>query len=110
MKIHTTQDLSVLARQGQVSSINNISLSNIRFKENSQAKDAKPNTPTNAHSRNYRVINTALLLSGLVINGALTVALSRKTKAQNKILPEELKKTVKNIKDVTVGNNYGIAF
>ena len=104
MKIHTTQDLSVLARQGQVSSINNISLSNIRFKENSQAKDAKPDTPTNAHSRNYKIINMALLLSGLAINGALAVALSRKTKAQNKILPEELKKTVKNIKDVTVGN------
>lgn len=106
MKIHTTQDLSGLARQGHLSSINSEPLSNVRFRqESTKTNNNTPENPDSAKSRNrYRAINIALLMSGLIINGALAVALSRKTKAQNKILPGDLKKTVKTIKDVKVGD------
>ena len=107
MNIHTTQDLSVLAKQ-QLSSTNSVSLSNIRFAqgnnniEDDQGGIVVKNTPNK--SVNYKVINTAVLLSGLLVIASLAGALSRKTKAQNKIIPEELKKTIREVKGVKVGD------
>lgn len=104
MKIHTTQDLSVLARQ-QHSSANSVSLSNIRFQGNQNTdKTETAAPPDSSKSGKYRAINMAVLLSGLLVNVALAVALSRNKKAQNKIRPEELKKTVKELENVTVGD------
>ena len=105
MKIHTTQNLSVLAQQ-QLSDSNCVSQSELRFK-NTSTPDSTAKEKTAAvkrhHKPNYNLINAGVLLSGIAVAGIGYSALARKYRRELSV--EDLKKTVRTIKEkVTVGD------
>ena len=105
MKIHTTQNLSVLAQQ-QLSPANSVSLNDLRFKQQSNVQSKNgTNTEVSAEKKkpNYRLINTAVLMSGLTTIGILASILAKKSRGTLK--PEDLKKTIKTFEEkITVGD------
>ena len=107
MKIHTTQDLSVLARQQQHSTANSVSLSELRFTQGNKTQNEKPGGDVDspdAKKKNYKAANTAVVIGGLIGAGALVIRLLKPPAPKN-INMSDLKTTVKKFKDkVTVGD------
>jgi len=108
MKIHTTQDLSVITQQ-QLSPANSVSLSELRFtRKNNKQDESSANVTKEKKDLNYKAINAAVFCSGAFLITGLALALSKAKRPKIKI--EDLKKTVKTENNVKVGDIRETAF
>ena len=102
MKIHTTQNLSFLAQQ-QLYPTGSVSLTDIRFKQGSGQETSTKSDLPSKKDRNYKLINTLVLLSGGTIILGLSTALAKSR--LKKLTPEDLKNTIKTLEEkIKVGD------